>query len=255
MLDSRLLQQMRELRGNAARMNQTLVRDHGPFLNPYDNLTFFRLPSRPPENRKDLGVTPTCTAFMALALSGQWDDFYSSAADNRGHARKEAKSGVVALLGTNWETAKLDPNNAFTTSLVLRASGMLHNARHLTRNDLNTLLRTQKDEEINPKTGKKRKIADPYRQFHERTVSQIAVQMAKSVPESLRVQNYPPTPTIAYWLLDAGTLPGCVNRETGQHPFDANWPFAVDSGKSTPIRLLDPQAGTSLSGTVPACFI
>ena len=150
MPDKTLLQQLRELRRKAEEMNRTLVNDYRPFLNPVDKTTFFRCPTDPPKPADvDPNITPTCTAFMALGLTDRLKTIYRPrSADDFPKVLKSRLSSaemterleggfsspeVSTFLGdamgrilrSKWETAGLDPNNAFTTSLVLRAAGIL----------------------------------------------------------------------------------------------------------------------------------
>src|SRR3989337_702588 len=119
-----LLQEMRELRRKADALNQLVVADHRPYLNPHFPGTFFRLPSKPPEKEDGVNVTPTCTAFMSLALCGKFEEVLSLSKTDE--LRAALLNAQKELLGAPWDTGSLRPNNAFTTTLVLRAAGYLY---------------------------------------------------------------------------------------------------------------------------------
>ena len=122
------------------------------------------------------------------------------------------------VLRSKWNTAGLDANNAFTTSLVLRAAGILVRARLLAPSALQTLRRDWKD--VEPKSGEI--IQDKCRKFNSLTLPAIAALIAESMPKSLSVQSYPPTSAIGYWLLDAVSLLG-INLDEQQSTSAVSW--------------------------------
>lgn len=191
-----LLKRMRDLRGRAELLNRTLVEDYRPFLNPNDKTTFFRLPSKPPSGPDDIGVSTTCTALMALAMSGAFQSFYGPSSTDE--LKKKILSGMQSLLATKWETGGLEPNNTFSCAIVLRSSGMLFKAGFIDDSELGELKRTCTD---TPKTK-------PARKFRGKTLEEIAKALMTQVPEHLSVEKYPPTPSIAYWFFDAVSLLG-----------------------------------------------
>jgi hypothetical protein len=229
MSEDTLLQRMRELRRRAHAMNATVIDDHRPFLSPKDKTTFFRRPDTLPKDNEP-NVTPTCTALMALSLTGVCREFFHPRKEKdlpailaaglsdsdikerikRGISPNELSNLVADALGnmlrTKWQTAGLDPNNAFTTSLVLRAAGMLLRTGVLERTGLDNLKRQWEDFEVDQ--NKKKPITDKFRKFRGRKLTEIAELVAGSIPMSLKVQQYPPKAAIGYWLLDAISLLG-----------------------------------------------
>jgi hypothetical protein len=247
MSDDTLLKRMRELRRKAEWLNQTVVEDHRVFLKRANRLTFFRRLSEP---KTAVGVSPTCTALMALALSKSYANFYkpksmadlpdavaSGLSDSEVQERaafglpkedlsKLMKAAIGSLLNAEWDTGALDANNAFTTSLVLRAAGFVLRAGYIAKHELVSLKRACRDlewvaerqpphetadgkqpqQEIADEKRARREITVDFREFHDSNVTQIAQRVAEHFPSSLGVQKYPPSPTIAYWLLDAVRL-------------------------------------------------
>jgi hypothetical protein len=177
---------MREVRRKADALNQSVADDHQPYRNAHFKGTYFRLPSKPPQEFDGVNVTPTCTAFMSLTLCGRFDE--------RAQVLLPAESW---LLDAPWDTGKLPHNNAFTTTLILRSTGYLYRSGYLSDSELRSLRRTRSD------LGSDQTLPPSYRRYNGKSVRQIATTIAAGVPESLRVGGYPPSATIAYWLFDA----------------------------------------------------
>jgi hypothetical protein len=216
------LHRLRELRLKAESLSNTLVDDYRPFRSPFDKTTFFRLPTKPSKKASEIGVTPTCTAFMTLALTNSlgavycpqdehdvakvfsriWkhDDIRYKKEFGLGSAdvHEIVKSGVVSLLKAPWDTGKLDANNAFTSSLVLRSTGLLRHVGVLRDADITGMKRKRSDH----------KKAEDYRQFNGKTLKEIVNVVAQKFPDSLAVGGYPPTPSIVFWFCDSISLLG-----------------------------------------------
>ena len=104
---------------------------------------------------------------------------------------------------SKWDTAGLDSNNAFTTSLVLRTAGIL--ARPIVRAGRGADAQAGLQGRGVPSGAA---IQDNFRKFVNLTLPEIATLITQGMPESLSVQGYPPTSAIGYWLLDAISLLG-----------------------------------------------
>jgi hypothetical protein len=114
---------LRKLRDRASTLLRTAPQDLAPFKK--EDGTFRRKPdSRSPA--WDTNVTTTCSCLMALALTDQFRKFYgkTSAKDSQS-PEKWAETIFKTLLQSPWMSSGLADNNAFTTSLVLRAYGFL----------------------------------------------------------------------------------------------------------------------------------
>src|SRR4051812_31164397 len=110
------LQRLRSLRGRAEELLPSVAADLRPFLHPFDDVTFLRTPES--ERKKgDVNVTTTCSCLMALALTGNFQIYKSVAADPTKAFRK--------VVTAPWRSSGLVPNNAFTTTLVLRTLGFM----------------------------------------------------------------------------------------------------------------------------------
>jgi ATPase family associated with various cellular activities (AAA) len=159
---------LRQLRSRAQELNERFVEDLKPFLKP--DLTFFRLPDHDPT---EISVTTTCTCLMAAVLTESLDKIYKEGGD------QQANKALRAVAGAAWKSSGLPEDNNFTSVVVLRASGFLRAIGALGAGD----------------------IADV--KHGPTSLSQISAKLVGGIPESFRVSGYPPTPTLAYWLLDS----------------------------------------------------
>src|SRR5208282_2600592 len=117
------LKVLRQLRDRASSLLGNIVKDLTPFKK--DDGTFRRKPdSRSPA--WDINVTTTCSCLMALALSDQFRAFYKE--EGKAATPPEQRAALIfrQLLEAPWMSSGLTDNNAFTTALVLRAYGFLH---------------------------------------------------------------------------------------------------------------------------------
>jgi len=116
------LKMLRQLRDRASSLLGNIVKDLTPFKK--DDGTFLRKPdSRSPA--WDINVTTTCSCLMALASTDQFRKFYAE--EGSATVKPEERAEVIfgQLLGAPWMSSGLTDNNAFTTTLVLRAYGFL----------------------------------------------------------------------------------------------------------------------------------
>lgn len=115
------LDRLRKLRAKAAELLRSIETDLRPFLHD-DGETFRRKPDSP-SVQGDVNVTTTCSCLMALALSNEFRKFYSE--DKASGESPKAQSVFGKLVRAPWMSSGLTANNAFTTTLVLRAYGFL----------------------------------------------------------------------------------------------------------------------------------
>lgn len=169
-----LVDSLTVLRQRVITLAATLHDDLRPFLQTAD-LTFRRLPN----TNGSVSVSTTCSALMALALTRQIQQFYKSKAAST-DASDRIKTAFLAVVSSDWKSSNLKEKNAFTTAMVLRAAGILHKYKALPEGF--------KPEEVKHKT---------------QSLKEIALEFAHGVPESFSVQNYPSTPAIGYWFIDA----------------------------------------------------
>jgi hypothetical protein len=115
------LKRLRDLRDRARAFSDHIVTDLSPFTK--EDGTFRRLP----DSRSvpgDINITTTCSCLMALALTDLFRDFYEKRTPKTS-PEKTAEKLLRVLLSEPWMSSGLADNNAFTTTLVLRAYGFL----------------------------------------------------------------------------------------------------------------------------------
>jgi hypothetical protein len=120
------LKVLRQLRDRASSLLRNVVKDLTPFKK--EDGTFRRKPdSRSPA--WDTNVTTTCSCLMALASTDQFRNFYKE--EDAAPATPERRAARIfrTLLDAPWMSSGLTDNNAFTTTLVLRAYGFLEQER------------------------------------------------------------------------------------------------------------------------------
>jgi ATPase family associated with various cellular activities (AAA) len=116
------LKVLRDLRDRASSLLRNVAKDLAPFKK--DDGTFRRKPdSRSPA--WDTNVTTTCSCLMALASTDQFRNFYKQNGVADITAEDRALIIFRILLNAPWMSSGLTDNNAFTTTLILRAYGFL----------------------------------------------------------------------------------------------------------------------------------
>ncbi len=118
------LSRLRSLRSRANALLEHLVYDLDPFVK--DDGTFRRTPtSSAPKG--DINVTTTCSCWMALSTANKFLEFYGEPFRlKRGKSVVgDSESAFKSLTDAPWMSSGLTANNAFTTSLVMRAFGFL----------------------------------------------------------------------------------------------------------------------------------
>ncbi|QDU42851.1 ATP-dependent zinc metalloprotease FtsH [Symmachiella dynata] len=219
-----ILHKMRDLRRHSDHLRRTLIEDYRPF---FKDETFFRLPTRPPESPDDIGVTLTCTALMSFCLGEKADDFFGTNG-NRDALRDALDAQLKKLLDHNWITASLSQNNAFTAALVVRSAAMLARANLTDANCLTDIKRTVDDVEVrrDPVTKAEQSgepIDDTSRKLKDKSVLDICKTLLTTAPEGFAVQKYPPTPTIAYWVVDGASMASGLELDQDNAKDVAEW--------------------------------
>jgi hypothetical protein len=158
---------LRVLRERCDILNAALTADLRPFLHA-NATTFRRLPTD--SSTAAINVTSSCTALMALALARQLTTFY------RGN---ELNGAITEIVNAKWESSGLPPNNPFTTSLVLRAVGVLVSRQMIPQ-------------------AEARGYAHDGQALEER-----ALEIATDPVKKLAMRPYDLAPTIVYWYVDA----------------------------------------------------
>lgn len=178
-MDKDTIDRMRNLREKTRGLNKTIKEDLEKFLHEKDEVTFRRLPWSP-SDENDVGITTTSTCLMALAVTGELIDFYD------GDMSKTQKAFEMIMKGDKndkWISSKLDPCNAFTTTLVLRTFGFLKQKSALDK-------KPSEYKHNNYPVGDKSLVG-------------IIKHMAEDIEERFKIFKYPATPAIVYWFIDA----------------------------------------------------
>src|SRR5437870_6367528 len=176
------IQDLRELRKDAARINATLGDDLKPFFGS-NGLVFRRLP----DSDEKGNVTNTCSCLMALATSGDSVSFFKQALDL--DTELEAQNALTEIfehaVNSEWTSSGLPDDNAFTSLILLRTAGLLSKS---------LLTRPVLEMSHTPRSATGRRV----RGATARTLSEIANDFAAKAPDSFGVGVYPSTPGMAY---------------------------------------------------------
>jgi hypothetical protein len=162
-----LLMQLRGLRARADEQLRHVVADLSSFLHGIDHETFLRTPeSNVIEG--DVNVTTTCSCLMAIALTNRFPKIY---AVPKGPALADKLTSVLRqVVDGPWMSSGLTENNAFTTTLVIRAYGFLVGEGLLDRKTVDKSIRKQWELDLgitraNVLAAKLRRHADPTSEF------------------------------------------------------------------------------------------
>jgi len=190
------LDSFRELRKKAKVIAASLRKDLEVFRHPLDSRTFLRLPNSD-VLPKDVGVTVTASAVMALSTAGELSQFYSPKPEKivQPDSDKNVQLVFTDIGGAKWKSSGLVDGNAFTTSLVLRAAGMAQPLIDAGINLSATVKNTPPLED-----AEKGPYSDA---FKGADFAKIAKTLGEAVPDSLGMGKYPVTSVIAYWFVDA----------------------------------------------------
>ncbi|MCH7726564.1 MAG: AAA family ATPase [Planctomycetes bacterium] len=235
MPDEQHLKKMRQLRKRVMELNSNVVRDLRVFLNPYDTGTFERLPTKPPDDKDDIGVTVTCTCLMTAALTHSVGEIY---AIKREQVAETLTSAFDRLLAFRWASSQLAENNAFTSALILRTVGVLCRTGYVNQEEWSSKTRTRPEDvlqdgtETELRNGKKVKVPD-VRQYHDLDLKSVAKKIGMDVRENLRVGDYAANPAIGYWFFDAvDNLQISFGQDKPEGEEEAEIQGADDAGKS-----------------------
>jgi len=171
----------------AARINATLTNDLKPFFEP-KHLVFRRLPTGSDVKGN---VTNTCSCLMALALMDRSVDFFKQVftISSDYDAKEQITRVFEQAVSSPWTSSGLPDDNAFTSLIVLRTAAL--SGRLLNRPALGMSHTTRIP------SGKR------FRSGATRNLDEIAKDISRNAPTSFEVDEYPATPGIAYWFVDA----------------------------------------------------
>jgi ATPase family associated with various cellular activities (AAA) len=118
------LKKLRQLRDRATLLLENVQIDLAPFVK--SDGTFRRKPDSP-STKGDVNVTTTCSCLMALSLTNTFHQFYKEKYKEKYKNSFLKGAGTIfkTLVTAPWMSSGLTANNAFSTTLVLRAFGFL----------------------------------------------------------------------------------------------------------------------------------
>lgn len=190
MRDLASLDRLRMLRSRADELLQFVTDDLQPFLHPFDGVTFLRTPESE-RKKRDVNVTTTCSCLMSLALTGNFQMYKTSPVEDAAEAFRR-------VVKASWRSSGLSPNNAFTTTLVLRTMGFMVKANV---------------PGILPNELRKRWALNSARATKPRTLATIATAMDDA--SKFGINRYAPAAAVVYWFIDGIDRSGLVlDRES-----------------------------------------
>lgn len=169
------LERLRALRKRANALHTYIEADFKGFL-ANDQLTFVWDPST---GKDSVSTATTCTGLMALASTKSLSKIYGDAYKER------AREAFKLVLGAPWDSSGLKKDNAFTTILVLRTAATLASASVIDHDELASMKRSHEG------------------RWNGKELRHIASKLIARFPESIRIDKYPPTSAVGYWLVDA----------------------------------------------------
>lgn len=181
------INRLRELRRKAREIYRDVKNDLAAFQ--HANGTFSTLP---PTSGNRIHVTTTCTALMALTSAGELEALCPS-----NDKEKSPLLVVQRVIEHPWESEGLEPDNAFSTALVLRAAGYLVKAGKIKRNDILKFKHFEKSLEDVAK-----KVALNAEQDFTSTFGVRIRTEKKEAVTSSAAPTYPPKAAIVYWFVD-----------------------------------------------------
>lgn len=208
-----LLDLLRKLRHRARNSHASLVDDYKPFC-PAKDYNFVRLPSTTKPSSATMkstikiSVTPSCTAWMALALNASPQRAFTEVISASSFDKSSVLSAVHRILKEDWDTGGLDQNNPFTTSIVLRSIGSLLKHGIVERSDVDLMKREKEDKELPGRKNENTNIKDPWRRLNGKSLEAIVRQLLSTPTCAFALPPLLPTPSIAYWAIDAAELLG-----------------------------------------------
>jgi hypothetical protein len=180
----KLIEELRQLKMDAGRLNSSLVDRLKPFQKR--DGSFKTLPdSRQKRHRKktpDISVASTCTVLMAAISAGRHE------APHKLFDKQTASEVFTkAAAKASWGSSGLEDGNAFTTAIVIRSAGYMVEAEILPAREVQSLKHAYfpRNEHV---AGK--------------TLKQIVQSKANRGEKSFAVLKYPPKATHAYWFVD-----------------------------------------------------
>jgi hypothetical protein len=211
-----LVNDLRQLRKNAQRVNSGLVKRLLPFRK--NNKSFKTLPisdvGEDLPDKPDISVASTCTVLMAaLGVEEDKRDKLLTNQDIADVFRTSVKKG-------KWASSHLTDGNAFTTAMIVRCAGFVVERRILEQKEVFELRhkKAEPDPQWDTSDEAKRDISD----VSEKTLREIVVTKAAKPDDAFAVMKYPAKSTHGYWFVD-GTIRMEVELEEETWQRLADW--------------------------------
>lgn len=210
-----MISRLRNLRDQVRAQRQSVVADLREFF-VADNMTFRRLPTSKVDP-DDPSITTTCSGLMGLVLNQQIDKIY---ADDQKASKKEKEESVrnnllsntlPALFNHKWASSGLEECNPFTVCMVFRTMAVLAQSKYVPEQEIlrmNKLFYDLSTDKVKRKTN----LTKLMQQIVSDLPAELIVRARDTGSGKVKVKGkgkaggatfeYPPSPTLAYWLLD-----------------------------------------------------
>jgi hypothetical protein len=200
-VQSMLLQELRQMRTDALRLNSSVIEHLRAFQQEDDS--FRTLPSsKPLSEDPDISVGSTCTALMALFATKTHKEFLSKQVGVPAKAKVDVAELFRRLVSTKWDSSGLPDGNPFTAALVIRTAGFVVKNDILSAEDVGALIHGRHS----TKNEKGLDVVDET--VAEKPLLEIIQSRAQRGGEGFAVSNYPAKATIVYWFMDGAINAG-----------------------------------------------
>ena len=187
-MHSALIEQLRQLRTDARRLNSSLVDRLRPFQK--DDGSFKTLPSSKDQSKelgpRSISVASTCTVLMAAIGAGK----AAIGTDKKDKLFDEDTIRDVfskTVVEAEWGSSGLHDGNAFTTAILVRSAGFVVKAGIMSAKAVSAL---------------QHRHFDKGEDVGNRALTDIVQLKASKAPKSFAVLEYPAKTTHAYWFID-----------------------------------------------------
>jgi len=182
---------LRQLRSDARRLHSSLVKDLAPFKEEDNSFRTW-----PDKHDDKISVATTATAMMALITSNKHREVFGD--------DSTLAALFKSLVEAEWRSSALPDKNAFTTSMAVRAYGLLVRA-----------------DVLDSKAGARLKHVVPDTKRKE-TLQAIIKAKASAGESSFKVEDYPSKTAMGYWFVD-GTIGAGIKLKLESWRRIADW--------------------------------
>lgn len=213
-VDSELINDLRQLRLDARRLNSSLVDRLKDFRKPEDGSFKTSPDSKPslpqegdPPNVTDISVGSTCTVLMAAIGSGTETKLFKDT--------NIAELFIKTVETSRWASSGLPDGNAFTTAVLVRCAGVIVEADIIKKE---TILKRKHAE-----FKRKEDVGAPStKEVSDKALEEIVKIKASNVKSAFAVEDYPAKTAHAYWFVD-GVIGMGIQLDLGAWETIASW--------------------------------